>query len=149
SGMSKSLLFTLQQLGVPTCFCVCDHWVARSAESDVWLSWWNRKNLSLRQRLFRQAWIWTGFRRRCQALAPTRSARELRFPRLHFCSHSVRDFTVESGFDVKHAAIIYVPVNTQRFWGEPKPVETPMRRLLYVGRLHEDKGVMTALRAML
>src|SRR5436190_7034166 len=46
SGFSKSMLFTLQTATVPTVFVVCDHWLARSGESDVWLPWWNRKPTS-------------------------------------------------------------------------------------------------------
>jgi glycogen(starch) synthase len=148
SGLSKSMLLTIQKTGVPTVFAVCDHWIARSGESDVWLRWWNRKPQSTANRMLRAFWTATGHRKRIQAVAPTNPVEELRFPRLYFCSSSLRDFTVAAGFNVKHGAVIYCPINTSRFQSTPKPAEAPVRRLLYVGRLHEDKGVMTALRAM-
>lgn len=148
SGLSKSMLFTLQNSKVPTVFAVCDHWIARSHESDVWLCWWNKKNSSARHRLVRAFWTANGFRRRCHSFAPTNPIEELRFPRIHFCSHSLRDFTMTAGFAVKHGAVIYCPVNTERFNGPPKDGEGNLQRLLYVGRLNEDKGVMTALRAL-
>lgn len=148
SGLSKSMLFTLQRSEVPTVFAVCDHWLARASQSDVWLRWWNRKPQSPRNGLLRKFWIATGHRRRVQLIAPTNPVEQLCFPRIYFCSNSLRDFTVAAGFDVKHAAVIYCPINTSRFQSKPKAAEAPVRRLLYVGRLHEDKGVMTALRAM-
>ncbi len=148
SGLSKSMLFTLQYCGVPAVFAVCDHWLARSAYSDVWLRWWNGKPQSTKNRLLRSFWTATGHRRRLDSTAPTDPMEKLRFPRIYFCSNSLRDFTVAAGFAVKHGAVIYCPINTSRFQSSPKPAESPVRRLLYVGRLHEDKGVMTALRAM-
>jgi len=148
SGLSKSMLFTIQNTNVATVFAICDHWLARSPESDVWLRWWNRKPQSTKNRVLRAAWTTMGHRRRVQTIAPTNPVEQLRFPRLYFCSSSLRDFTVAAGFDVKHGAVIYCPINTSRFTSAPKSAEAPVRRLLYVGRLHEDKGVMTALRAM-
>jgi glycogen synthase len=148
SGLSKSMLFTLQRLGVPTVFAICDHWMARSGDGDVWLRWWNRPPQSMKNRLLRTFWTATGHRQRIDSIAPTQPVEQLRFPRLYFCSGSLRDFTSAAGFDVKHGAVIYCPINTTRFQSAPKPAEAPIRKLLYVGRLHEDKGVMTALRAM-
>jgi glycogen synthase len=148
SGLSKSMLFTLQNAGVPTVFAICDHWLARSGESDVWLRWWNRKPTTVRNRALRALWTASGHRRRVHAVAPANPVEQLRFARLYFCSSSLRDFTVAAGFDVNHGEVIYCPIDTSRFTSLPKPAESPVRRLLYVGRLHEDKGVMTALRAM-
>lgn len=148
SGLSKSMLFTLQEMGMPRVFAICDHWLARSPESDVWLRWWNGKPQSAKNKVLRGLLTATGHRRRVQAIAPTNSVQQLRIPRLYFCSNSLRDFTVAAGFNVNHGAVIYCPINTSRFQSAPKSAEAPVRRLLYVGRLHEDKGVMTALRAM-
>lgn len=140
SGLSKSILFTLQQPGVPTAFCVCDHWVARGGRSDVWLNWWNDSAKGTPRLAFRVLrWF-------CERLAPTSPVRLLRFKRIHFCSGFLREFTKDAGFNVSHGSVIYCPVNTERFTGTAK--SAPMRRLLYVGRLHEDKGVMTVLRAL-
>jgi glycogen(starch) synthase len=148
SGLSKSLLFTLRKGNWPTVFCVCDHWVARSGESDVWLSWWNRENPPWRHRVARH-WLETmGFRRHFQEDAPTNPVRHLDFQRITFCSRSLREFTEAAGFKVGHGAVIYCPLNINRFTGQPKSLSAPMQGLLYVGRLTEDKGVMTALRAM-
>jgi glycogen(starch) synthase len=148
SGLSKSMLFTVQALKVPSVYAVCDHWLARAGLSDVWLRWWNREPQSNKNRFLRALWTFNGHRHRLQSVAPTDPVEQLAFPRIYFCSRSLRDFTVAAGIDVKHGAVIYCPINTSRFQSTPKPAEVPLRRLLYVGRLHPDKGVMTALRAM-
>lgn len=141
-GLSKSMVFTLQKLGLPTVFYLSDHWIARGFESDVWLQWWNKPGLV---RAFAKL---SGLRAFCHSFAPTNSPRHLRFQRLYFCSKALRKLTAGAGFEVMHGAVIYAPVDTKKFFGEPKLPEQPVRKLLWVGRLAEDKGVMTALKAM-
>jgi glycosyltransferase involved in cell wall biosynthesis len=147
-GLSKSMLFSLQRLGVPVVFAVCDHWIARSQYADVWINWWNRENASLQHRFLRGFWTLNGQRRACQLTAPTNPISHLRFQRIHFCSQALRDFTAAQGYDVRHANIIYCPINIEKFDASPRPHTEPLQRLLYVGRLNEDKGIWTALRAM-
>lgn len=147
-GISKSLCLTLQQLGLPWVYDVSDHWIARSLVADVWLDWWNRPNPSLPARLLRTWWTVSGARARWSQEAPTAPVCDIRFPRMYFCSRALRDLTAAKGYPVQTADVIYCPVNTARFFGEVAPAPVPVRRLLYVGRLSEDKGVMTALRAM-
>ncbi len=147
-GLSKSLCLTLQELGVPTVYDVSDHWIARSLVADVWLDWWNRPQPSLPARLLRALWRATGAQARWSAVAPTGPAGSVRFSRLYFCSRALREFTAARGHAVGHGAIIHCPVDTARFSGEPAPASHDLRRFLYVGRLADDKGVMTALRAV-
>lgn len=147
-GISKSLLLTLEELGVPVALYLSDHWIARSLKADVWMDWWNRSTMSFPARLLRSAWSLLGMRRRWSRIAPTGSAPDVSFRRISFCSRALKNLTLAKGFDVAHAAVIHCPVNTGRFNGEPARAGQEMRRLLYVGRLAEDKGVMTALKAM-
>lgn len=147
-GLSKSLCLTLQQLAVPVVFDVSDHWIARSLAADVWLDWWNRRRPSLVARLIRWWWTLTGARSRWSRIAPTNPVTEIRFPRLYFCSRALRDLTVAKGYAVQHGEVVYCPVDKEKFNGEPVPASRPLRKLLCVGRLAEDKGVMTALKAM-
>ena len=148
SGLSKSMLFTLQRTGIPRVFAVCDHWIARASKADVWLRWWNDTEAPLPKKLVRLGWTLSGYRRRLRKTAPTTPMSRLRFPRIYFCSRSLRDFTAAAGYNVHHAGVIYCPLDIGRFNGKPKTSATSLQRLLYVGRLNEDKGVMTALRAM-
>jgi len=147
-GISKSICLTLQDLPVPTAYHLSDHWIARSLAADVWLDWWNRGNPSSLARLLRTVWNWSGRRRKWSAVAPTGPVRSIRFDRISFCSRALRDLTAAKGYSVGHGAIIYCPVDIGRFSGTPAPASQLLHRLLYVGRLAEDKGVMTALRAM-
>ena len=147
-GLSKSLIFTLARLGLPTVYDVSDHWIARSLKADVWLDWWNRTNKLAGPALLRMLWNLAGRRIAWDALAPTNPVRHARFPRIYFCSAALRDLTEDAGYPVEHGVVIYCAVDTERFCGEPVPAERPLRKLLYVGRLAEDKGVMTALKAM-
>lgn len=147
-GLSKSLCLALERLGVPVVYDVSDHWIARSLAADVWLDWWNRPQPSPTARFLRILWTLTGKRRRWSESAPTDPVNAIRFPRIYFCSRALRDLTAAKGYPVQHGEVIYCPVDTERFQGEPVPASRPLRKLLYVGRLAEDKGVMTAVRAM-
>ncbi len=147
-GLSKSFCHTLNQLGVPTVYDVSDHWIARSLAADVWLDWWNRPQPSLLARSLRWLWTITGAKKQWSRIAPTQPVADIRFQRVYFCSAALRDLTAAKRYPVQHGEVIYCPVNLDRFHGDPAPASRPMRKLLYVGRLAEDKGVMTALRAM-
>lgn len=141
-GISKSLVLTLQNIGVPAVYYISDHWMARGFQSDVWLSWWNRNGAA--QRVARLL----GLRAAAGRLAPTGPMSRVRFERLCFCSRTMRKITAAAGLEVMHGAVIYPPVDLDRFNGEPRGASAPLRKLLWVGRLAEDKGAMTALKAM-
>ena len=147
-GLSKSMVLTLQRLGIPTVFYLSDHWIARGFDSDVWLQWWNRKDSSPMRKLARKVAGLTGYRAYCQRFAPTNPARHVKFQRLYFCSKALRKLTASAGFEVMHGGVIYCPVDIERFDGEPVDADRVMKELLWVGRLAPDKGVMTALKAM-
>ena len=147
-GLSKSLCLTLQDLGLPVAYDVSDHWILRSLAADVWLDWWNRSGGGLSSRMLRTAWTMAGLRRAWQKQAPTNPVRHIRFQRVYFTSARLRELTVEKGYDVGHGEVIHCPVDTNRFQGEPVPADRPLRRWLWVGRLAEDKGILTALKAM-
>lgn len=146
-GLSKSLCLTLQRSGVPTVYDVSDHWILRSLKGDVWLDWWNRSHGSPGSRMLRLLWTICGIRKRCDPLAPTSPISEIRFKRLYFTSARLRELTAQQDYDVMHGGVIHCPVDTRQFQGEPV-TRTP-RNWLWVGRLAEDKGILTALRALL
>lgn len=147
-GLSKSLVLTLQRLGIPTVYYLSDHWIARGFASDVWLQWWNRQDSSPKRRFVRRLARFSGYRAYWQRIAPTNPPKHVRFQRLYFCSKALRKLTASAGFEVMHGAVIYCPVDIERFHGQPVPRERPLQNLLWVGRLASDKGVMTALKAM-
>jgi glycosyltransferase involved in cell wall biosynthesis len=146
-GLSKSLCLTLQRSAVPTVYDVSDHWILRSLTGDVWLDWWNRSNGSPASRMQRALWTLCGVRSRCDPLAPTNTVSEILFRRLYFTSARLRELTAQQGYDVMHGGVIHCPVDTQQFKGTP--VTRAPQSWLWVGRLAEDKGILTALRALL
>lgn len=146
-GISKSLCHTVQTFGVPVVYDVSDHWIARSLKADVWLDWWNRPSTSLKQKALRHGWTLTGQRNRFNFEAPTDPPQFIRFDHIYFCSAALRELTVSAGYPVCHGEVIHCPVDIERFTGTVH-THDGMKRLLYVGRLAEDKGVMTALKAM-
>jgi len=147
-GLGKSLVYNLQRSGIPTVFYLSDHWIARGFTSDVWLQWWNRPVTSGKNKVIRKAAELCGIRGLLDKIAPTNGAKDAKFQRLYFCSKALRKLTAAAGFEVMHGAVIYAPVDTHKFNGQPKTAGTPLRNYLWVGRLSEDKGIMTALKAM-
>ncbi len=148
SGLSKSLVLTLQRLGIPTAYFVSDHWVALGLRADVWLDWWNRPFPSKPARLCRTVWTMSGIRRVCDRVAPTDPVEAIQFSRIAFSSVSLREFTLRNGIAVGDAAVVRHSVDTVRFSGAPSPVTRPLVKWLYAGRLADDQGVMAVLRAM-
>ncbi|HWD20894.1 MAG TPA: glycosyltransferase family 4 protein [Verrucomicrobiae bacterium] len=158
SGLSKSMLLTLGRTGIPTVFCVCDHWIARGSDADVWINWWNRPADSAPHQLARRAAELTGLRQN-RVLPPSDSMRHIDFRGAYFCSRALRELTAaalptfltstsQAETSMADCKIIHCSTDVERFNGLPKPIEAPLQRLLFVGRLHPDKGPMTALRAM-
>jgi glycogen(starch) synthase len=144
-GISKSLLLRLEGQPVPLVYDISDHWIARSLSGDVWLSWWNDEGSGFRK-MGRSLLQMTGIKGSISRKVPTASYRDLKFKRIYFCSGYMRDTTEGKGYPVGHAAVIYCGVEAEKF-----PVKTAYnspQRLLWVGRLAEDKDPLTAVEAM-
>lgn len=146
-GISKSLLTTLERSGIPVAFYLSDHWIARGLAADVWMNWWNGPG-SLPKRIARNLLRFSGKRSRLDQVAPTTPATDLKFRRIYFCSKALRKLTAGAGFDVMHGSVIYCPVDIKKFDAPPRRATDPCREFLWVGRLSEDKGIFTALKAM-
>jgi glycosyltransferase involved in cell wall biosynthesis len=144
-GISKSLLPWLEQSGLPMVYDVSDHWIARSLRSDVWLAWWNAPG-SLARTLARTALTFSGLRRLLERATPSPTWDTLRFKRIYFCSAFMRDLTASRGWPVAHASVIHCGIDTAAF--AVKQDHARFEKLLWVGRLAEDKDPLTALRAL-
>lgn len=146
-GISKSLLHRLEALDIPVVYDVSDHWIARSLKADVWLDWWNTPG-SASRRILRGLATATGLRQRLDALTPTAPPQQLEFPRIYFCSAYMRDHTASKGWPVEHASVIHCGIDTAAFALREKPADAPFTKLLWVGRISEDKDPYTAVRAL-
>lgn len=146
-GISKSLLTTVERSGVPVAFYMSDHWIARGIAADVWMNWWNGDGSAVKKAA-RSLLTALGARAFLDRKAPTTKATDLKFRRIYFCSKALRKLTASAGFDVMHGAVIYCPTDMRKFSGIAKTKDHPCKNLLWVGRLAEDKGIFTALRAI-
>ena len=171
-GLSKSLVFALRHSHRPTAYDVTDTWMAKEVREDPWLQWWNRPGGPPHHRLWRALLEAVGQRNTLDGLAPTRmmkgyervpqvyggaealdavppnSIAAFRFDRLFFCSRALKEATLQAGFRVDHAEVIYPGIPTQSFVGEVKPANAPVEKLLLVARLDAQSGAMTAVRAL-
>lgn len=171
-GLSKSLIFTLRNSRVPTGYDVGDDWLSRGIRTDPWLRWWNAPELPLADKLQRASIELSGGRDKINRLAPTQMTRgydrvkelygpvealervtpnsigAFNFPRVYFCSNTLKEEAEWAGFRVSHADVIYPGIPTDRFYGELKPPSAPVKKFLLVTEMHALSGVMTALDAL-
>ncbi|GAB5558383.1 MAG: hypothetical protein SynsKO_00300 [Synoicihabitans sp.] len=145
-GISKSLILTLQDINLPTVYDVSDHWIAQSLQADVWLRWWNGQSRSLGARIVAATLKLFGARARLAPIAPFANWAEIEFPRIYFCSDRLKQITAQAGWPVTHAAVIHCGVDTATF--ARRPASDRFEKLLWVGRLHDDKDPLTAIQAL-
>ncbi len=145
-GISKSLILTLRDIGLPTVYDISDHWIARSMRADVWLRWWNGLTQSGLATFTSKVLRLLGAKSWLRTKAPFAAWDEIQFPRIYFCSDRLKQITRESGWPVDHGAVIHCGVKTATF-ADRAPSDR-FTKLLYVGRLHEDKDPLTAIQAL-
>lgn len=145
-GISKTLILTLRDLGIPTVYDISDHWIAQSMRADVWLRWWNGLTKSTVATLTSKVLRLFGAKSWLRYRAPFAAWDEIKFPRIYFCSARLQEITRESGWPVEHGAVIHCGVPTAAF--AQRPASDRCTKLLWVGRLHEDKDPLTAIQAL-
>ena len=145
-GLSKSLMITLQNGPAPVVYDVSDHWIARSLRADVWLRWWNGEAGGVASKCLRGALVAGGVAEAIRKRAPFVPWADLQFRRIYFCSEALKRITIEKGYALEHAAVIHCGIETAKF--AQRPAGERFSRLLYVGRLAEDKDPLCAVRAM-
>ncbi len=145
-GISKTLILTLRDLGIPTVYDISDHWIAQSLRADVWMRWWNGLTHSGIATFASKVLRAFGAKSWMQSRAPFARWEEIQFPRIYFCSARLKEITQESGWPVAHGAVIHCGVPTQAF--TQRSASDRFTKLLYVGRLHDDKDPLTAVQAL-
>ncbi len=145
-GISKAFTVALQRSGFRVAYDVSDHWIARSLKADVWLRWWNGNSGGKLARVAREFLKATGISARIERQAPFAAWDEIKFRRIYFCSDALKQLTIAKGYALEHASVIYCGIETRKF--ARRPESDRFTRLLYVGRLAEDKDPLTAIRAL-
>ena len=171
-GLSKSMIFTLEQSGIPTVYDIADDWLLSELKADPWLDFWNAEKLPFKEAAVRKSLEMSGQRDAWDKKAPTRFDRSIKrmpylysggreaqevepgsihtfaFKRIYFCSLSMKDQAWHAGFNVNHADVIQPLIRTDLFKGEVKPESDPANRMLLFRTLEEGCGAMTALKAL-
>ena len=171
-GLSKSIVFALQNSRIPTVYAVDNYWLAREVAKDPWLRWWNSPKLSTGASIARTSLELAGQRSKIDEIAPTRASKadhrmpqlfdnenplgtthpnsliSFRFEHIYFCSQTVKFASESAGFRVSHGEVIYPGVPTESFFAEVKPVSAPLQRFLLVGKLDAQSGALTAMKAL-
>jgi glycosyltransferase involved in cell wall biosynthesis len=134
-GLSLGLIERTRRAGLPSLMFVLDPWPIYGARHDQWTRMWSRSGLAgaLAERF-------TGLPTRPQLGTAGRWL---------FCSQSMRETTLRSGLSIPDQAVL-APGVEQEFLDVPRePAPPPWRwRLLYIGRVVEQKGVLSAVRSL-
>lgn len=134
-GLSLSLVERARRLGIPALFFVLDPWPAYGPRHDLWLRMWRRVRLGRRvtERV-------TGL--------PTR-VDLVHAGRWLFCSETMRAQTLATLPDIDAGGVISPGVEASFTSAPPEPEPPPWRwKLLYIGRVVEQKGVRTAIECL-
>lgn len=134
-GLSLSLVERVRRAGLPAVFFVLDYWFSYGRERDLWL----RRSRRLGPAAVLGEWL-TGI--------PVR-VRFAQAGRWVFCSETARENTAAAGLTVP-ASTILAPGVDPLFASAPREPEAPpwRGRLLYIGRVVEQKGVATAIKSV-
>ncbi len=145
-GLSGSLLFSIDQCGIPCAYGVLNKWLTLWLKKEPWLDMWyhdSHTNESMFKHLIESMHLSESIRRK----APFGNPRKICLQRSFFCSESLRYLTGREGFAVSDAEVIPCGVPVEKFY--PKSTYPDrLRHLLYLGRLNEDKDPMTAVNAL-
>jgi glycosyltransferase involved in cell wall biosynthesis len=146
-ALSRSLLFEAQER-VPVCVYVSDPWYEQWRYDDEWLRLWSSPEYV--EGPGRKA-----FAARCARAVAKRvkvpgvrtSFGDFDVRGVHFTSKALRDVAAAAGRAVADAPVVHWGVDPARFTVTPRE-PGPLRRLLFVGRVIEPKGVHVAIDAL-
>lgn len=132
-GLAKPALTLLHEAGIPVLYFLHDRWVLYERAGSLLVPWARIDALgagALRRRVLR---------------APPIEAQGI----VCYVSRWLRDQHHERGWHAAQEHIVPCGVDVARF-AAPRsgPPASPPRRLLFAGRLHPDKGIDVAVRAM-
>jgi glycosyltransferase involved in cell wall biosynthesis len=134
-GMSLGLIERTRAAGIPALLFVLDPWPSYGPSRDLWMRTWARLGplAALQARV-------TGLPARVDYLNAGRWV---------FCSRTMREQTLTAGLQIEDSTIL-MPGVERAFLDEPAEREPPpwRWRLLYVGRVVEQKGVHTAIASL-
>lgn len=143
-GLSMSLLVTARRLGAPMVYLISDTWLIEALEEDEWFNLWNYVPEDPLKAVAKRALQGCGLRRIVGHYIPT-SPDEVCLSNLCFVSEDLRRQYLERGLSVEDSFVIRWGVDMDRFRPERREFNA---KLLFCGRLTQDKGVHLAIEAV-
>jgi glycogen(starch) synthase len=140
--ISSSFVLTAQQMGLPVCYYVFDHWFSGWGKYGNWFGWWDYIPSHPMKLLSKQLLdlLLSTIRVRTQTEVPD-------FRHAQFASQFLKQKALQAGKPVTQAKVIHWGVDIEHF-PYRNSSESSMKRLLYVGQLVRHKGVHTAVEAL-
>jgi glycosyltransferase involved in cell wall biosynthesis len=136
-GLSIGLVERVRRGSIPALFFVLDPWPVYGPERDQWTATWSRA-----PGVLLRPWV----ERLTGLPAQERLARTGRWL---FCSQAMRRTVLEAGLRPRDQTVLSPGVAQAFLDARPEPSPPPWRwRLLYTGRVVEQKGVTTAVEAL-
>jgi glycogen synthase len=132
-AMSLSLIERVRRKGIPAAFVVHDDWLVYGPGFDQWLRMWRGRRLMLAPLAERLLGL------------PTRVSVE-RAGTFVFNSRYTRDTAARTGLDLGDARVVYPGIEADL--RDELPSRAWEWRLLYIGRLDQQKGIDTAVEAL-
>lgn len=147
-GYSNYFVSVLCSQSVPVIFYVSDESLLGLMKgSDPWVKWWVSTSLPYRSKILRRIMEILGFKKVIHRFCST-SSESINAGLSVFTSDFLRQRFKEEGLSVKNSQVVYcgipLPESQQ---GSQKISSTPFR-LLYVGRVVQEKGIETVIQAL-
>lgn len=139
-GISLSIVSVAQQLGLPVCYFVSDHWV-EEWDTDPGYRMWQKQAPGIRR-----PYLWKGVLRLLAALNLAHRPAPPNLRHVQFVSECLKRNALQKGRIVSKAQVIHWGVDTETFRMTEKPKQ--LQRLLFVGQVTPHKGVHTAVEAL-
>ena len=139
-GISLSIVSIAQQLGLPVCYFVSDHWL-EDWEIDPGYRVWEKQRAGIRR-----AFLWKGILRVLKSLKMAYEPAPPILRNVQFASEFLKRNALAKNRAVADAKVIHWGVDIQRFRITEKANQS--KRLLFVGQVIPLKGVHTAIEAL-
>lgn len=146
-GLSKSLLFRLQNKGIRVVYDLHSDWLLRESFSrDPWHRWW-LNNPSVSSKIYRALIRSIGRARRVMGMLPIGEAQALNLKNSYVVSDWLASRLVEGGLSqVEVLPVIYPAIDHRKL--SPKTSFANRHHFIWAGRLDEAKGADIAVDAV-
>lgn len=142
SNICRGILLALQRINIPIIFALSDEWLQVEHREDPWLNLWTRKAAYWPNQVMKGI-----LRELLDRFIPV-GIEPVGLRHAYFTSRRLKELYAARGFSVASAEIIHWGVDTQRFRPPDRREQGAVSGLLFAGRIHPEKGLLTAVEAL-